>query len=71
MESEIRAMKLGLENQQKTLASEIRNSEDNLMRLKEGYLKVVGALEVMVILESKLTEEDDADVKTQAERCPD
>lgn len=48
-----------LENSLKTqlaeLVDSIRSSEESLLRTKEGYLKVQGALEILAILKDKVT----------------
>ena len=46
-----------LQAQLTQLTSEIRNMEDTLMRTKEGYLKVQGALEGLTILKQREEEE--------------
>ena len=46
----------GLQEQLKSLTSEIRTEEANLISSKEGYLKVQGALEVLNILKQQLEE---------------
>ena len=39
------------------LATNIKNSEESLIRTKEGFLKVEGALEIISIIETKISEE--------------
>lgn len=46
-----------LQAQLTQLTSEIRNMEDTLMRTKEGYLKVQGALEGLAVLKQREEEE--------------
>ena len=46
-----------LQAQLTQLTSEIRNMEDNLIRTKEGYLKVQGALEGLAVLKQREEEE--------------
>ena len=46
-----------LQAQLTQLTTEIRNMEDNLIRTKEGYLKVQGALEGLTILKQREEEE--------------
>ena len=48
----------GLKAQLASLADEIRSSEENLIRTKEGYLKVQGAIEILGILKQKLATEE-------------
>lgn len=46
-------MEANLRQQLSDLADQIRTSETNLLILKEGYLKVQGALEMMDILKKQ------------------
>lgn len=48
----------GLKAQLASLADEIRSSEETLIRTKEGYLKVQGAIEILGILKQKLAAEE-------------
>ena len=57
MESVIADLKKQLIDQRMDLATNIKNSEESLIRTKEGYLKVEGALEIINIIETKLSEE--------------
>ena len=57
METVIAELKKQLLDQRTELGTNIKNSEDNLMRTKEGFLKVEGALELINILESKIAEQ--------------
>jgi len=52
----------GLVAQQESLASDIRTTETALLSIKEGYLKVQGALEILAILKTKVTKESNEDV---------
>ena len=58
MDELIRDTESKLKEQQTILADKIRAAEDSLMRDKELYLKVTGALEGMAILQQRLEEED-------------
>lgn len=40
------------------LGTNIKNSEEVLMRTKEGFLKVEGALELINIIKTKLAEQE-------------
>jgi hypothetical protein len=51
----------GLKSQLESLAKEIRSSEAALMSLKEGYLKVQGALEILAILKQKQSAQEDTE----------
>ena len=57
MESVIADLKKQLIDQRMELATNIKNSEESLIRTKEGYLKVEGALEIISIIETKISEE--------------
>jgi hypothetical protein len=46
-------LKSQLETQQSDLAEKIRRSENDLISLKETYLKVVGALEFVGVFKEK------------------
>ena len=59
MDELIRDTESKLKEQQTILADKIRAAEDSLMRDKELYLKVTGALEGMAILQQRLEEEKD------------
>jgi hypothetical protein len=62
METVIADLKKQLIDQRMELATNIKNSEESLIRTKEGFLKVEGALEIISIIETKISEEakDDA-----------
>ena len=57
METVIANLKKQLLDQRTELGTNIKNSEDNLIRTKEGFLKVEGALELINILETKIAEQ--------------
>ena len=57
MENLIADLKKQLTDQRIELVKNIKNSEENLIRTKEGFLKVEGALEIINIIETKLSEE--------------
>ena len=57
METVIADLKKQLIDQRMELATNIKNSEDSLIRTKEGFLKVEGALEIISIIETKISEE--------------
>jgi len=45
------------------LVKQIRIAEDSLIRTKEGYLKVQGALEIIDILKNEITTKEDKKLK--------
>ena len=50
MSAIISELEAGLNAQLKALADDIRATEEKLMRSKEGYLKVQGALEILTVV---------------------
>ena len=58
MENLIADFKKQLQDQRVELGTNIKNGEENLIRTKESFLKVEGALELINILESKIAEKD-------------
>jgi hypothetical protein len=57
-------LEAGLKTQLEALTKDIRSSEGALMSLKEGYLKVQGALEVIAIIKQNSATEDEVDAAT-------
>jgi septal ring factor EnvC (AmiA/AmiB activator) len=57
-------LKAGLNAQLSSLADEIRSTEEKLLRTKEGYLKVQGALEIIEVLLKRKQEQEAEAVKT-------
>ncbi len=49
-----------IQEQSDDLANQIRTAEDNLMRLKEAFLKVQGAREMLGIIKTASEEKDEA-----------
>jgi len=64
MESVIQKLETGLKEQLKSLGEQIKVAEESLIRTKEGYLKVQGALEIMEILKKEI---NDQEIKTLSE----
>ena len=58
METLITELEKQLVDQRMELATNIKISEESLIRTKEGFLKVEGALEIINIIETKLSEEE-------------
>jgi hypothetical protein len=50
-------LKSQLETQQADLTQKIRSSENEILSLKEAYLKVAGALEILEVIKNKEDEE--------------
>ena len=53
----------GLNVQLSALAEEIRATEEKLLRTKEGYLKVQGAIEILTVVKDKQSAADNAAVQ--------
>lgn len=49
----VEKLEQGLNNQLATLTQQIRTAENDLLTLKEGYLKVSGALEILEIIKKE------------------
>ena len=64
METLIADLKKQLVDQRMELATNIKNSEESLIRTKEGFLKVEGALEIIIIIETELSKAKEAEKKT-------
>ena len=57
MENLIADLKKQLTDQRMELVTNIKNTEEGLIRTKEGFLKVEGALEIINIIEAKLSQQ--------------
>ena len=57
MENLIAEFKKQLQDQRVELGTNIMNGEENLIRTKESYLKVEGALELISIIEARIAEQ--------------
>ena len=57
MKDLIADLKKQLADQRMELVTNIKNTEEGLIRTKEGFLKVEGALEIINIIETKISEE--------------
>ena len=58
METLITDLKKQLTDQRMELGTNIKNSEEVLIRTKEGFLKVEGALEIINVIETRLAEQN-------------
>ena len=58
METLITDLEKQLTDQRLELVTNIKNSEEALIRPKEGFLKVEGALELINIIKTKLAEQE-------------
>ncbi len=58
MENLIADLKKQLTDQRMELGTNIKNSEEVLLRTKEGFLKVEGALEIINVIETRLAEQN-------------
>jgi hypothetical protein len=69
MDSIIQNLETGLKDQLKSLGEQIKVAEESLIRTKEGYLKVQGALEIIEILKKKVKDQEmKEEVEDQVER---
>ncbi len=59
METVLVELEKQLIDQRTELGTQIKNSEEALIRTKEGFLKVEGALELINIIKTKLAEKKD------------
>ena len=57
MEDLIADLKKQLADQRMELVTNIKNTEEGLIRTKEGFLKVEGALEIINIIETKISQQ--------------
>ena len=64
METLITELEKQLVDQRMELGTNIKNSEEALIRTKEGFLKVEGALELINIIETELSKAKEAEKKT-------
>ena len=58
METLITDLEKQLTDQRLELVTSIKNTEESLIRTKEGFLKVEGALEIINIIKTKLAAEN-------------
>jgi len=63
VETIINDLEKGLSDQLASLTEEIRRGEELLMRNKEGYLKVKGALELLQVIKQRQSEATDKELK--------
>lgn len=63
MDTILTDLEKGLTTQLSTLADEIRLGEEKLMRNKEGYLKVQGALEILTVIKKQQSEKSEKELK--------
>lgn len=63
MDTIIADLEKGLASQISSLADEIRSGEEKLMRNKEGYLKVQGALELLAVIKKQQSEKTEKELK--------
>jgi len=54
----IEKLETGLKEQLKSLGEQIKVAEESLIRTKEGYLKVQGALEIIDILKKEIKDNE-------------
>lgn len=69
MESIITDLEKGLTEQLSALTEEIRRGEEVLMRNKEGYLKVKGALELITVIKQRQADASNEELKEALSAC--
>jgi hypothetical protein len=65
MDTFIADLEKGLKEQLTSLAEAIREEEDKILRNKEGYLKVQGAIEILSVLKQKQIELDNKEAQRE------
>ena len=65
MDTFIAELETGLKEQLTSLADAIREEEEKILRNKEGYLKVQGALEILTVLKQKKVELENKEAQQQ------
>ena len=63
MDTVISDLESGLKDQLASLANAIRDLEDQILRSKEGYLKVQGALEILTVLKQRQLDQANQETK--------
>jgi hypothetical protein len=63
MEDILADLEKGLSTQLASLTDNIRGGEEQLMRNKEGFLKVQGALEILAVIKQRQAELNDEALK--------
>lgn len=63
MEDILTDLEKGLSSQLSSLTDSIRGGEEQLMRNKEGFLKVQGALEILAVIKQRQAELEDKSLK--------
>jgi len=65
MDTIISDLETGLQVQLSSLAETIREEEEKILRNKEGYLKVQGALEILTVIKQRQLEQAAQETKDQ------
>ena len=63
MQEILNELEKGLNIQLSNLTNEIRGTEESLLRSKEGYLKIQGALEILEIASKRIAEQEQDSIK--------
>lgn len=63
MQEILDGLEKGLTIQLSNLTNDIRGAEESLLRNKEGYLKIQGALEILEIIGKRVAEQEQDDIK--------
>lgn len=65
MDTIITDLENGLQSQLSSLVESIRGDEEKVLRNKEGFLKVQGALEILAVIKQKQVEQANQEVKEE------
>jgi len=63
MDTIIADLEEGLQAQLTALVESVRDGEEKILRNKEGYFKVQGALEILAVLKQRKVEQENEETK--------
>jgi hypothetical protein len=63
MDTIITDLEEGLQAQLTALVESVRDGEEKILRNKEGYFKVQGALEILAVLKQRKVEQENEETK--------
>ena len=63
MDTIITDLEEGLQAQLTALVESVRDGEEKILRNKEGYFKVQGALEILTVLKQRKVEQENEETK--------
>lgn len=65
MDTILSDLETGLQSQLSSLVESIRSDEEKVLRNKEGFLKVQGALEILAVIKQKQVEQANQEAKEE------